>query len=320
LAVASGGLAIFPGNGDGTFGARVDYQTGGSTSLAAGDLDGDGNVDLALANPEFNTVSVLLGRGDGTFGTKTDYGSGNGPRSVAIDDVNRDGKADLAVANNLSKSVVVLLNVGARSQVRSVLVDFDPDVISLRSRASLLTAYIEPVGFDPAAIDPFTVRLAGEVPALVKFATIGDHDEDGTPDLRVKFSRAALDPLLTPGECMLEVTGVLVSGERFRGGAAVRVMGLPQGKLGASVAPNPMNPAAVLSFSTTRLGAATVRIFDIHGRRVRTLMDVPALPAGVHELSVDGRGAEGEALASGLYFYRVETAEGVEFGRLTVLR
>ena len=88
------------GNGDGTFGAKTDFATGPvPVSVAIGDLNGDGKPDLAVANCDSNTVSVLLGNGDGTFGAKTDFATGSGPGSVAIGDLNGDGKPDLAVAN-----------------------------------------------------------------------------------------------------------------------------------------------------------------------------------------------------------------------------
>ena len=44
-----------------------------------GDFNGDGKTDLAVANYDSNTVSILLGKGDGTFQTKTDYAVGGGP-------------------------------------------------------------------------------------------------------------------------------------------------------------------------------------------------------------------------------------------------
>src|SRR5439155_12564623 len=59
------------------------FDTGGdSRGVAVGDLNGDGRPDLATANDETNTVSVLLGNGDGTFGAKTDFGSGPDPSSL----------------------------------------------------------------------------------------------------------------------------------------------------------------------------------------------------------------------------------------------
>ena len=70
-------------------------------SVAVGDFNGDGILDLAVANRYQNTVSVLLGQGDGTFLPAQSYAAGIYPRSVAVGDFNGDGKPDLAVANNV---------------------------------------------------------------------------------------------------------------------------------------------------------------------------------------------------------------------------
>ncbi len=79
-------------------------------SVAAADLNGDGKVDLAVANWAHASVSVLLNNGDGTFGNKVDSPTGGGPISVAAADLNDDGKLDLAVANPSSNTVSVLFN------------------------------------------------------------------------------------------------------------------------------------------------------------------------------------------------------------------
>ena len=48
-------------------------------SVAVGDFNGDGKLDLAVANEGSNNVSVLLGNGDGTFQAAVNYGAGLGP-------------------------------------------------------------------------------------------------------------------------------------------------------------------------------------------------------------------------------------------------
>lgn len=59
-------VSILLGNGDGTFGAKVDYGTGGgAVSVAMGDVSGDGKLDLVTASGDYNTVSVLLNLGPG---------------------------------------------------------------------------------------------------------------------------------------------------------------------------------------------------------------------------------------------------------------
>src|SRR6266516_4285644 len=85
-----------------SFAGPKNYPTGVvPNSVAFGDLNGDGKLDLAIANAGYEnkpgrTVSVLLNRGGGRFGVRRDYPTGSGPTSVAISDLNGDGKADLA--------------------------------------------------------------------------------------------------------------------------------------------------------------------------------------------------------------------------------
>ncbi|HRN70240.1 MAG TPA: FG-GAP-like repeat-containing protein, partial [Candidatus Woesebacteria bacterium] len=85
---------------------KVDYATGSTpTSVAMGDITGDGKVDIAVTNHESNTISLYVNNGDGTFATKVDYATNSNPTKVAIGDVNGDGKADLAVCANVWVSI-----------------------------------------------------------------------------------------------------------------------------------------------------------------------------------------------------------------------
>ena len=80
-------------------------------AIAAGDFDGDGNLDLAVVNSN-HTVSVMAGMGDGTFRDRVDYAIGVDGRSIVVADINGDGKADIAVGNAGTKSVSLLLGRG----------------------------------------------------------------------------------------------------------------------------------------------------------------------------------------------------------------
>lgn len=111
-------VGVLLGNGDGTFQSEVTYASGGydAVSVAVTDVNGDGKLDLLVANQESASVGVLLGNGDGTFQAVKTYISGVGsPESIAVADVNGDGKPDLLVAitgNNFEGSVGVLLGNG----------------------------------------------------------------------------------------------------------------------------------------------------------------------------------------------------------------
>src|SRR5437773_1829662 len=78
------------------------------TSAAVGDFNGDGKLDLAVANAGSKNVSVLLGNGDGTFKAPVNFGA-PGSQSVAVGDFNGDGKLDLVVTN---AGVSILLGNG----------------------------------------------------------------------------------------------------------------------------------------------------------------------------------------------------------------
>ena len=92
------------------------------------------------------------------------------------------------------------------------------------------------------------------------------------------------------------------------------------GHRGASFAPNPINPTGDLRFATEREGSARIRLFDLQGRMVRTLLDTPRLAAGPHAIRFDGRDLRGAQLPSGVYYYRVESTAGVFEGQIAILK
>ena len=107
---SQGSISVMLGKGNGKFHAPANYSSGGESaySISIADVNGDGKLDLVVANGCFGSdcstgsVGVLLGNGDGTFKKAVTYRSGAASvfgAHVAVGDLNGDGKLDLAVAN-----------------------------------------------------------------------------------------------------------------------------------------------------------------------------------------------------------------------------
>ncbi|UUZ64432.1 FG-GAP-like repeat-containing protein [Polaromonas sp. P1-6] len=93
-------------NGDGTFGAAVEYPVASwSQDLAAGDFNGDGKLDLvATINDPQISLSLLTGKGDGTFNAAVNFSNTSGFDSPAVvaTDLNNDGKLDVVIGHQIA--------------------------------------------------------------------------------------------------------------------------------------------------------------------------------------------------------------------------
>jgi len=92
---------------------KPDFDTGKSpVAVIAADFNRDGHLDVATANSQDNSVSILLSDGHGGFLPHMDYAVGSSPVALAAADFNGDGFPDLAIANQSSNSISILLGNG----------------------------------------------------------------------------------------------------------------------------------------------------------------------------------------------------------------
>ncbi len=83
--------------------------------------------------------------------------------------------------------------------------------------------------------------------------------------------------------------------------------------------PNPFNPTTEIRFETSAPGAVALKVFDLQGRLVRTLVEA-SLQSGSHQVGWDGRNQHGTPMASGIYFYRLEAAGQVQAERMVLAK
>ncbi len=83
--------------------------------------------------------------------------------------------------------------------------------------------------------------------------------------------------------------------------------------------PNPFNPKTTIAFEIDRPREVELAVYSITGKRIRTLLD-ESRGAGQHEVVWDGRDSDGEALGSGVYFYKLDDGEQVVARRMLLLK
>jgi len=342
------------------------YDEFGASVAGAGDVDGDGRDDFIVGAPlahvpgyayaYWGAAYVFSGRtGTILFDLAPPawefYSTGAAVASAG--DVNRDGRADVLISAPLHPGYFtpvpgeLLLNGYAwvyalPAPVLAVNIDVRPgecpNRLNLSSRGKLPVAILGGQGFDPARVDPGSIRLNGVAPLRAATTTRdvaapnpGGAEEcrctslppDGFPDRIFWFDVPAIAATLrTPGsgrDAVLALTGATMDGARISGADCV-LLGRGGKRDLASVRGNGSAAGEFLVDYRVPEGGASVRItiYSVSGRRVAELQN-RVESGGEHTARWDGRDARGARAAAGIYFVKTEVAAELDVSKVTIL-
>ena len=343
----NGSLSVFFGNGDGSFAAPTDFETGGhfnATKLA--DVNGDGRLDVVASHDL--TVLTLLSSGDGTF---TNRSAAIGPDSklAAIADMDGDGMLDLVIAG--PRGVVAVL-LGHGDGTFQPPMDFDVCVLP----TALAVADINSDGApDLEIVDHGTVGLSTFLNLTPGFPTATSvvlftavRSGDGI-EVRWRFSDLGFHVQLQRGSSRAGPWNDVI-GERLEESEAVRIVDhdvrvgrnycyrlvgddavLGQRVLGLievasadaadaalRITPNPARGACDIEFTLARNESVRLAVLDPQGRVIARLADAP-MPAGSHRITWSGQ-RDGHRAPIGIYFVRLEHGSRTVTRRLLFVR
>ena len=317
---------------DGTFLKQIYLDIPEASAITLSDVNGDGVPDLVMAGFYQGVASVFIGTGGGLFTGRVDYGAGYYPTGIDVGDIDGDGRPDMAVANAGDKTVDIMwgtLSSAGTSDARAFLSDGvvaasaassgPPTLFRLESVGGSFKN--EDVVFTSLSLhahgtgsrEMIRAGLEGIGPAYC------DQDQNGLPELVVPFAAKDMAQLFDRVQgtraVPVELTGVLKAGQSIRAALSLTVMGAAPA-MQARLVHQPSR-GSTLYVTTASFGHLSVRLYDVHGRLARTVLDEPFAAAGMHMARLDG---PGEApLASGVYFYSAESNGSRSSGRVVIL-
>jgi len=272
------------------------------------------NGDIVLVNRTWSTTTnydVVLYRFAATSGDivwDKRYGSGgtvaDDPRSMVADPLGNP----VVVGVSANDYMIVKFDAATGDTLWTAAYDGPPgwyDVATCVTNGPVGELIVS--GFSDGTGTGWDVATVGLATDTGQRLWVLRHDGDGQTDEARDLAVNAQGDIYVAGYSYHPTTNMDMLAIRYETDTAAST---PDPSLQAwqfSAHPNPFNPRVTLSFSLPLAGQAQLAVFDLQGRRVRTLHEGP-LPAGNHTLRWDGRDSRGQAVPAGVYLARISGA------------
>lgn len=317
----SDNLSVFMGNGNGTFISSGTVEATGSdeTAIVAADANNDGILDLFVGALSSQEVILLLGDGNGGLTVSDKVSAGGSPWMIVAGDVNGDGFVDAVTANssngtagvvfgdgNGNLTPAVTYSTGASFPIAIDLGDLDGDGdLDMMSSAFGTGA---PLGgnwrmFENAGNGTFPSFEDYTPASTASCAVFHDRNNDGIMDV------TGIDEI---DDLLFLFSNVMTS---IDGDEA----GVPQEFALQQNYPNPFNPSTQIEYNLNEGGEVTLEVYNLVGQKVETLVNTRQ-SAGNYQVEWRGTDANGNAVASGVYLYRLRQGSEIATRKMIFLR
>ena len=300
-------LRLFPGSGDGGFGNPNQIPVGGDPyrGISLFDVNNDGNIDIVSPNPD--RVEILTGNGSGVFTQFTTLYPGFAPFSASAGDFNGDGIMDITAASGEGAGGLAVWFGNSDSSFGEKV---NYELASGPTR--LATGDLTNDGKDEIVVTSYiggeiAILVAGEKSQLERIAlggypygvATGDFNNDDLVDIAVANDGTNFVTVLFSND---NSTGI------NKNPSLINDYSLYQNY------PNPFNPSTQITYSLKNYKRVTIKVFDILGNEIVTLIDKLKEP-GTYKLIFSA--AE---LPNGVYFYQLKAGDFWETKKMILIK